>query len=97
MQDPLEEYVVNLLKSKGEPDTPESRAALLEKANEAINKALVEALPLEQLAKLEDATKENQVDDSTVEKLLTEVGADPSKIISDAMNAFKNEYMKGTK
>ena len=95
MQDPLETYVEKLLKMKGEPITPESRSFLLNKVNEVIDKTLIEALPLKQLDKLENAAKENRVGENTVEELLAEVNIDPSKIISDTLANFQNEYMKG--
>ena len=80
---------------KGEPITPESRSFLLNKVNEVIDKTLIEALPLKQLDKLENAAKENRVGENTVEELLAEVNIDPSKIISDTLANFQNEYMKG--
>lgn len=97
MQDPLEMYVENLLKTKGEPNTPESRSLLLNKVNEAIDKALIEALPLKQLDKLENATEQNQVSENIVEELLAEANANPSKIINDTLTNFQNEYIKGEK
>ena len=95
MQDPLETYVAKLLKAKGEPETEESKSALLDKINDAIDQALIEALPLKQLDELEKATAENRVDDNTIERLLNEVGADPSEIMKKTLDDFQHKYLKG--
>lgn len=97
MQNPLEAYAAKLLDSKGEPDTPESRSRLLGQINEAIDTALIEALPLKQLDKLETSASEGNVNEDTVEALLMEVGANPSKIINETLTKFQNEYLKGAK
>ena len=97
MQDPLEQYVVKLLKDKGVPDTPEARNDLLDRVNAATNQALIAALPLAQLEKLEEATKSGQVEDSLIDQLLSEAGADPAMILKEALDQFRNEYLKGDK
>lgn len=97
MQDPLEIYVEKLLKAKGETSSPESRSRLLGEVNKVVDKALIEALPLKQLDKLENSAKNNQVDDKLVEELLSEVGVTPSKVIRDTLMAFQKEYIKGVK
>lgn len=97
MHDPLEIYIEKLLRVKGELDTPESRSILLDKVNEAVDKALVEALPLKQLDKLENLAKTNQMNENTMEELLAEVGISPEKIISETLTNFQNNYMKGEK
>ena len=95
MQDPLEAYVANLLKEKGEPDTPESRSSLLKTVNEEIDRALLGALPLGQFGELETAVKNGSIDDNLVEKLLMEAGVDSGKIIKDTLDDFRDRHLKG--
>ena len=97
MQDPLEMYVVKLLRAKGEPETVESKSLLMDRVNDAVDQALIEALPLKQLDQLEQATKNDHVDSDMVERLLDEVGAKPSDIIKKALDDFAREYLKGVK
>ena len=61
MSDPLENYVANLLREKGVPDSAGARSELLARVNDAIDQALVEALSDEQLSTLEAAAKEASV------------------------------------
>lgn len=97
MQDPLETYVVNLLRVKGEPETAEVRTDLLKRVNDAVDQALIEALPIEQLDKLENATKESRVDDNLVEQLLNETGINSETVIRKALDSFRREYLEGEK
>lgn len=95
MQDSLEPYVVELLKAKGAADTPEARQSLLANVNAAIDQALIEALPLAQLDRLEAATQSRQINDGLVEQLLAEAHVDPSEIIKTTLATFKTTYLKG--
>lgn len=96
MQDPLDKYVSDLIVEKNGTDTPETHAALLKDVNEAIDQALVEALPLAQLEKLEVAVNNGgEVTDNLVEQLLIEAGADPEGIVNATLQNFHNNYMKG--
>jgi len=97
MKDSLDAYVADLLKDKGQPDSEEMHQALLVKVNDSIDQALIEALPLKQLDELEQATSEGRTDESLLEKLLNEVGADTDKIISETLKNFRNNYLKGAK
>ena len=95
MQDPLGSFIVELIKTKGEPDTPEHRAELLKAANDAVDQAMLEAMSPEQLDKLEAAIKEDNVDDSFIEQLLIEAGAKPDEIMRQALVDFREQYLKG--
>lgn len=95
MQDPLESFVAGLIKAKGEPDTPERHAELLKEVNDVIDQAFLEAMPEEQLTKLEAAVKEEQVDDNLIEQLLAEAGANPDEIMRQALIDYRNQYLKG--
>lgn len=95
MKDPLDTYVADLLKERGQADTEEARQALLAEVNAAIDQALIEALPLKQLDELERATEEGSTDEALLEKLLNEVGADTDGIVSETLKTFRNNYLKG--
>ncbi len=97
MEDPLDAYVTQLLSEKGEPDTLESHQVLLDEVNEAVDQALIGALPLKQLDELEAATQEGRVDDALLEKLLGEVGVDADQVMQEALENFRNKYLKGEK
>lgn len=97
MQDPLESFIAKLLREKGKPETAESRTQLLAAVNNAIDQALIEALPLKQLDKLEAATNENRVDDALLEQLLSEAGIKSDEIINKTLEKFQDEYLKGAK
>ena len=95
MQEPLGVYAAELLKTKGEPETEGSKSALIQEVNNVINQALIEALPLNQLDKLEKATAENRLDDNTIEQLLNEAGIDPDAIVKKTLDDFRHAYLKG--
>lgn len=96
MQDPLDNYLSELIAAKGISDTPEVRAALADEVNEALDQALIEALPLAQLDKLEQATESDKSpDDEVLERLLVEAGVNPGDIINAALQDFRNNYLKG--
>ena len=97
MQDPLETYCRKLIKEKGEPETAKSRSDLLKIVNDAIDRALLGALPEEQFSKLEVAVKENNVNDDLIEQLLSEAGVDSEKVIKETLDSFRNEFLKGDK
>jgi len=98
MQDPLDKYVSDLIVAKGSTDTPEEHASLLNNINEAIDQALIEALPLAQLDKLETATTNgSEMPDDYVGQLLIEAGINPEEIINATLQRFRNDYMKGGK
>lgn len=87
MGDPLDEYITKLLALRREPET--ARAGLTAEVNVAIDQALIEALPLKQLDKLEEATKNGAVSDGLVEELLAEVGVSPEEIIEQVLDNFE--------
>lgn len=96
MQDPLDRYLSELIATKGISDTPEAREALANEVNNALDQALIEALPLAQLDKLENATKDGgELPDGFIEQLLNEAGIDPNVIIDKALQEFRNNYTVG--
>lgn len=96
MQDPLDRYLSELIAAKGLSDSPETRDALAEQVNNTLDQALIEALPLAQLDKLEAATKDGgEVADGFIEQLLSEAGIDSDKIIVETLESFRDSYMKG--
>ena len=96
MQDPLDIYLSELIAAKGISDTPEAREALANEINAALDQALIEALPLAQLDKLENATKDGgELPDGFIEQLLNEAGIDPNVIIDKILQEFRNNYVIG--
>ena len=95
MSDPLENYVANLLREKGVPDSAGARSELLARVNDAIDQALVEALSDEQLSTLEAAAKEDRVDEGMMARMLQESGATPKDITANALRVFRDNYLKG--
>ena len=95
MNDPLSEYVAQLMKAKGVADSEEARAELLEKVNDAVDEALLEALPLDQLDKLEAAAKEDAIGENMIDDLLDEAGVDAEQITAETLAQFKDSYLKG--
>lgn len=96
MQDPLDKYLSELIAARGLIDSPEAREALAEQVNDALDQALVEALPLEQLDKLEAATQDGgEIADGFVEQLLSEAGINPDNIITKTLQSFRDNYVKG--
>ncbi len=96
MQDPLDRYLSELIATKGISDTPEAREALANEVNNALDQALIEALPLTQLDKLENATKDGgELPDGFIEQLLNEAGIDPNVIIGKALQEFRKNYAIG--
>ena len=97
MRDPLELYCLKLLRDNGEVETEKSRTDLMKKANDAIDRALLNALPSEQLDKLEAANKEGKVDDDYIGQLLSEAGVNPDEVVKKTLDEFREEYLKGDK
>ena len=97
MQDPIESYVSKILNMRGEADTTEAHAKLSEEINDAIDQALIGALPLPQLDKLEAAAANDTVSDTLIEQLLKEAGVDSKKIIQDVLQKFQNNNQEGAK
>ena len=96
MQDPLDIYLSELIAANGISDTPEAREALANEINAALDQALIEALPLAQLDKLENATKDGgELPDGFIEQLLNEAGIDPNVITGKALQEFRNNYAIG--
>ena len=92
---PLDAYIAELLKESGTPDTDEARADLSGRINDAIDQALLEALPLKQLDELEAAVKEDKVDEGLITRLLEEAGVSSEQVIKSALDQFKSDYVKG--
>lgn len=95
MQDPLDSQVTKILAIRGEPDTAEAHAKLLQEINDAIDEALLEALPLQQLDKLEAALARNEATDDLVERLLAESNIDSTAIINSVLQKYQGNITKG--
>lgn len=95
MQDPLESYVTKILNMRGEPDTADNRAKLSEELNDAIDQAILEALPLQQLDKLESAAAQNNVTEGLIDQLLAEANLDPKAIIDSVIQKYLNTNQEG--
>lgn len=94
MEELYGKYVDELLARKGVIATSEQRSALLAHIDQAVDKALLEALPTEQLRKLNESSKANSVDDDIVEHLLVEAGVDPANVIQNVLNNYKNSFLQ---
>lgn len=97
MEELYGQFVDDLLSNKGVTATPEQRDALLSHIDQAVDKALLEALPTEQLAKLDAANKTDTVDDDIVERLLDEAGVDSVSIIKKTLDDYKNKFLQEVK
>lgn len=95
MQDPLDPHVTKILAMRGEPDTAEAHARLSQEINDAIDQAILEALPLQQLDKLEAAAANNTVTEDLVEHLLAEAHIDSKAIIDSVLQKYQNDTQKG--
>ena len=94
MEELYGQFADELLSSKGIIATPEQRSVLLGHIDQAVSKALLEALPNEQLAKLNAASKTDSVDDDMIERLLNEAGVDPTTIIEKALDDYKTKFLQ---
>lgn len=97
MQDSLKQYVSELIKKKGLSETVDLHQRLSQEVSAYIDQALLEALPLSQLDKLEEAAKDERVNDETIEQLLSESNIDPNQIVRDALDEFSKKYLEGDK
>ena len=96
MEELYKQFADDLLASKGVVATPEQRSALLSHIDQAVDMALLGALPKEQLAKLDMANKTNTVDDDMIERLLNEAGIDSSSVVQKALEDYKNKFLEET-
>lgn len=94
MEELYGQFADELLSSKGITATPEQRNDLLSHIDQTVDKALLEALPDEQLAKLDAANKSNTVDDDMVERLLSEAGVDSAGVVETALDDYKTKFLQ---
>ena len=94
MEELYGQFVDELLTKKGITATPEQREALLNHIDEAVNNALLGALPEEQLNKLDGARELDIVDDGMVERMLAEAGVDPADVVSKTLDNYREKFMQ---
>ena len=87
-------FVDDLLKQKGIEATPEQRESLFAYIDQEVDKALLEALPMEQLDKLEAATREGTVNDNTIEQLADEAGLDLQSTMKEILENIRDDFLK---
>lgn len=92
--DPLDRYITELLEAKQLPDNMENHAKLLEEVDAYLDDALMEALPDAAIEELEKVTDAGTVSSAMLEDLLRKAGADPDRIMGEALVRFKNEYQE---
>lgn len=93
--DPLKPFVDSLLEKSGRSGDDAARAEITNKIDEAVERALIEALPLDQLDKLDEAVKKGIATEEMVDELLIEGGVDTNSVIEQAMHDFEEDYLKG--
>ncbi len=86
-------FVEQLLVDKGEEATDNLRANLSLKISDRINLGILHAMPDEMLDKVNEALDDPNVSDEEIEKMISESGVDIAKVTSEAMTAFRNEYL----
>ena len=59
--------------------------------NDYIDEALVSALPLDALEKLEKLEEDDQVNEDAIAELLKEYDVDPDKVIDEAKENFEKD------
>ncbi len=89
----LNDFVSSLLLAKGKEDEPKAHADLFERVNEKINRAILEALPADQLDYIENIIDDGTITEEKVTNTLEGSEIDEEEIVSRAMIEFKNEYL----
>ncbi|MDO4967404.1 MAG: hypothetical protein Q4E70_01405 [Candidatus Saccharibacteria bacterium] len=85
-------YIEKMMLDKGVEPNDSLRAVLREKLDDAVNRKLVNALPVESAKKLESAI-DNGANDEELENIIAESGIDVERITEEAMTAFREKYL----
>ena len=89
----LDEFVSELLAAKGVAETPELHAELLEKINDKIDRAILEALPGDVLDQMENSINDNTITEDAVKELIEKSGINTEEITFQALEAFRDEFL----
>ena len=87
-------YVEQLIIDKGLEATDELRAELSERIDDKVNTMVLENLPDEALEKLNQSFEDGSATNESVMQLVEDSGVDMEKIVEDAMEEFRDEYLK---
>lgn len=90
----LDEFVSGLLKAKNMPDTPEAHGELLEKLNDRIDRAILEALPGDDFNKLEEAVNGGAATEDGLKEILDKADIDTETIMTTVLEDFRDEFLK---
>ena len=92
--DKLDTFVSELLTAKNMPDTLEAHGELLEKLNDRIDRAILEALPGDDFDKLEEAINSGAATEDEIKGILENANINAEEITTKVLENFRDEFLK---
>ena len=92
----LDVYVSDLLAAKGMKDDPETHAELLDAVQEAVNHAIIGALPSADVARLEYLSNSEPTEEE-ITRLIENADFNSEEVVKRALERFRDDFLKGGK
>ena len=93
-QNKLDVFVSDLLAAKGMADDPETHAELLEQVESVVNQAVIEALPSDDISRLEYLVNNNPTE-AEITDLMENADFNAEAVIKRTLESFRDKFLRG--
>ena len=93
-QNKLDVFVSDLLAAKVMADDPETHAELLEQVESVVNQAVIEALPSDDISRLEYLVNNNPTE-AEITDLMENADFNAEAVIKRTLESFRDKFLRG--